>query len=233
MRRIFLDIETLPPDKETVEVHSNLETCTDQEFRDLALSAEKGRLLTIGVIIEENGKVIHHGLFGRDKETGLFHLDEAKTLRSFWKLIGQVNPHKDLFIGHNILDFDLAFLIKRSIINRIQPPKISFRRYQQNPIFDTMWEWSLWRYRISLEDVAEAVGIDSPKNGGITGSQIFDFFRAGRHQEIALYCMRDVECTRAVYYCINFLESPYLEPYSSKFVARSDKSSANEIALAA
>lgn len=216
MRRIFLDIETLPPDEKTQTGQTTLENCTDQEFRDLALNAEKGRLLTIGVIIEENDKVIQQGLFGRDKETGMFHLDEAKTLQSFWNLIGQVNPRTDLFIGHNILDFDLAFLIKRSIINRVQPPRISFRRYQQNPIFDTMWEWSLWRYRISLEDVADAIGIESPKSGGIDGSQIYDFFRAGKHQEIALYCMRDVECTREVYYCINFLESPYLEPYADK-----------------
>jgi 3'-5' exonuclease len=216
MRRIFLDIETLPPDTETSRASSSLDTCADQEFRDLALKAEKGRLLTIGVIIEENNKVIHQGLLGRDKATGLFHLNEAKTLRAFWSLIGRVDPYQDVFIGHNILDFDLAFLIKRSIINRIQPPQISFRRYQQKPIFDTMWEWSLWRYRISLADVAEAIGISSPKEDGIDGSQIYDYFCAGKHRDIAMYCMRDVECTRAVYYCINFLEAPFMETYAVK-----------------
>lgn len=216
MRRIFLDIETLPPNTETSRASSALDACTDQEFRDLALKAEKGRLLTIGVIIEENNKVIHQGLLGRDKATGIFHLNEAKTLKVFWNLIGPVNPYRDVFIGHNILDFDLAFLIKRSIINRIQPPQISFRRYQQKPIFDTMWEWSLWRYRISLADVAEAIGIFSPKEEGIDGSQIYDSFCAGKHREIAMYCMRDVECARAVYYCINFLEAPFMETYAVK-----------------
>lgn len=233
MRRIFLDIETLPPDKESSEIYSSLETCSDQDFRDLALKAEKGRLLTIGIIIEENGKVIHHGLLGRDKETGLFHLNEAKTLRAFWNLIGQVNPNNDLFIGHNILDFDLAFLVKRSIINRIKPPKISFRRFQQYPIFDTMWEWSLWRYRISLDDVAEAIGIVSSKTGGIDGSKIYDYFVAGKQAEIGLYCMRDVECTREVYYCINFQEPPYLEPYSSKNTANFKQAEILNLAIAA
>lgn len=220
MRKIFLDIETLPPDEETFEAAKNLETCDDKEFRDLALKAEKGRLLTIGVIVEENGVVTKQGLFGRDRATGEFHLDEAKTLRSFWQMVGNINPHRDLFIGHNILDFDLAFLIKKSIINRIKPPVISFRRFQRQPIFDTMWEWSLWRYRISMNDVAEAIGIQSSKGGDIDGSRIYDYFRAGKHHEIALYCMRDVECTREIYYCINFEKAPALQPYEVKFTAK-------------
>ncbi len=216
MRKIFLDIETLPPDRETSAATADLEKCDDKDFRKLALKAEKGRILTIGVIIEENNQVTHQGLFGRDRNTGLFHLDEAKTLSCFWNLIGKVNESRDLFIGHNILDFDLPFLIKRSIINRVKPPQISFRRYRNTPIYDTMWEWSLWAHRISLNDVADAIGICSSKDGEIDGSQIYDYFCAGRHQEIALYCMRDVECTREIYYCINFQKAPFLEPYVTK-----------------
>lgn len=140
MRKIFIDIETLPPDRETFEAKLSLQDCDDKDFRKLALKAEKGRVLTIGVIIEENGKVKHQGVFGRDRKTGLFHLDEAKTLRCFWNLIGEIREGRDLLVGHNILDFDLPFLFKRSIINRIKPPQISFRRYQRSPIYDTMWE---------------------------------------------------------------------------------------------
>jgi 3'-5' exonuclease len=216
MRKIFLDIETLPPDRETFEAVVNLETCDDKDFRKMALKAEKGRILTIGVIIEEDNQVTHQGLFGRDRETGLFHLDEVKTLRGFWNFIGDVKESRDLFIGHNILDFDLPFLIKRSIINRVKPPRISFRRYRNSPIYDTMWEWSLWAHRISLNDVADAIGVRSSKDGDIDGSRIYDYFSAGRHEEIALYCMRDVECTREIYYCINFQTAPYLTPYSHK-----------------
>ena len=224
MRKIFLDIETLPPDWETMEATANLETCDDQDFRKLALKAEKGRILTIGVIIEENGVVTHQGLFGRDRSTGKFHVDEAKTLRCFWNLIGEIRERKDLLIGHNILDFDLPFLYKRSIINRVKPPTISFRRYQKNPIYDTMWEWSLWAHRISLNDVCEAIGVASSKDGDIDGSQIYDYYQADRHEEIGLYCMRDVECTREVYYCINFEKAPPLTPYAAKEPAKISES---------
>jgi Predicted 3'-5' exonuclease related to the exonuclease domain of PolB len=221
MRNIFLDIETLPPDTECFAATEDLETCDDKEFRDLALKAEKGRLLTIGVIVEENGVVTKQGLFGRDRETGDFHLDEAKTLHSFWQMVGKVNPNCDLFIGHNILDFDLPFLIKKSIINRIKPPEISFRRYQVRPIFDTMWQWSLWHHRISMDNVAEALGVQSSKDGDIDGSKVYDYFMANKHQEIALYCMRDVECAREIYYRLNFQTAPLLIPYQSdkKFLA--------------
>ena len=231
MRKIFLDIETLPPDRETMEATANLETCDDKDFRKLALKAEKGRILTIGVIIEENGAVTHQGLFGRSRATGKFHVDEARTLRCFWNLIGEIRERKDLLIGHNILDFDLPFLIKRSIINRVKPPHISFRRYQKNPIYDTMWEWSLWAHRISLNDVCEAIGVTSSKDGDIDGSQIYDYYAAGRHEEIGLYCMRDVECTREVYYCINFEKAPDLQPYGLKDSGRICQSAATSLAL--
>ena len=223
MRKIFLDIETLPPDRETLEATANLESCNDADFRKLALKAEKGRILTIGVIIEENNQVTHQGLFGRSRETGLFHLDEVKTLRCFWNFIGGVNESRDLFIGHNILDFDLPFLIKRSIINRVKPPRISFRRYRNSPIYDTMWEWSLWAHRIKLDEVADAIGVQSSKDGSIDGSQIYDYFCAGRHEEIALYCMRDVECTREIYYCINFQTAPHIELYAAKQTLKEDQ----------
>lgn len=232
MRKIFLDIETLPPDRETVVSPQSLETCADEDYKKLALKAEKGRILTVGVIVEENNLVVHQGLFGRDRQTGMFHLDEARTLRGFWNFVGEVVEGRDLFIGHNILDFDLPFLIKRSIVHRVKPAKISFARFRQSPIFDTMWEWSLWRERISLNQVAEAIGIASPKNGGIDGSQIYDYFCAGKHGEIAEYCMRDVECTREVYYCISFLDAPLLKPYQVEQRAVSVEPTAAGLALA-
>jgi 3'-5' exonuclease len=232
MRKIFLDIETLPPEKNNFVAVADLENCDDEKFKKLALKAEKGRLLTIGVTVEENNRVVRQGLFGRDRQTGLFHLDEAKMLRAFWNFVGAFVEGKDLFVGHNILDFDLPFLIKRSIVHRIKPAKISFARFRQSPIFDTMWEWSLWRERISLNDVAEAVGIASPKNGGINGSQIYDYFCAGKHEEIALYCMRDVECAREIYYRISFLDAPQLKPYQIE-QNFNDIATTTEIALAA
>jgi len=51
-------------------------------------------------------------------------------------------PNVDRVVGHNIYDFDLKFILKRSIIHGVRPTvDRSFARYRKRPIFDTMYEW--------------------------------------------------------------------------------------------
>lgn len=38
------------------------------------------------------------------------------------------------------------------------------------------------------------------------GANVYDHFIAGRHEEIAAYCGRDVALVRAIYYRMNFLK---------------------------
>jgi DNA polymerase elongation subunit (family B) len=229
MTRVFLDIETLPPGEEVreqlavelmrycVENHQTNTTSPvgpekiEEEFRKLALSGEMGRVLAVGVIVERDGEILQRGIIGRDRETRLFHLDEARTLRAFWRLLSDFNTERDLIIGHNIFDFDLSFLYKRSIIHRVRPPvRLSFARYRSSPINDTMCEWTQWSFkgRVSLDRLARALGLESSKEQGIDGSRVYDYFCAGCHEEIADYCMRDVELVRAIYRRMNFEECP-------------------------
>ncbi|HEV7375247.1 MAG TPA: ribonuclease H-like domain-containing protein [Pyrinomonadaceae bacterium] len=201
MRHVFLDIETLPPDEASLEKCGLPCEKDSEEFRKLALSGDYGRVLTIGLIVEVNGEIMQRGLLGRERQTSFFHLDEARTLRAFWKLMKGFHPKRDLIIGHNAFDFDLPFLYKRSIIQRVQPSvQISFARYRSQPIFDTMREWEKWgRNYVSLDKLAKILGLESSKQGGIDGSRVYDCFCAGGHTEIAAYCMRDVELVRAIF----------------------------------
>ena len=114
MIRVFLDIETLPPDKDAAAAMSSPVICTDEEFCNLALSGDWGRVLTIGLIIEKDGEETHRGLLGRERQTMMFHLDEARTLRAFWKLLKSFNTKRDLIVGHNIFEFlrrEVAYVI--------------------------------------------------------------------------------------------------------------------------
>lgn len=52
------------------------------------------------------------------------------------------------------------------------------------------------RKKVELEHIALALGISIPKDG-IDGSQIFDFYKAGKVNGICEYCKRDVETTRS------------------------------------
>lgn len=129
--------------------------------------------------------------------------NEAKTLQRFWEVAKDVN----LFVGHNVMDFDLRFIYQRSIVLRIRPSRnLSFARYRSEPIYDTMKEWVKWAYNsnVGLEHLALSLGIPTPKEG-IDGSQVSDFYKAGKIKEICEYCQRDVETTRAIYRKMNFL----------------------------
>lgn len=198
--RVFLDAETLPPERDDPLVREKYPDCTDEEFRNLALKPEYGRLLCLGILVECDGVVTTRGVLGRDRETRRFHLDEARILRSFWKLVRDFDDRRDLLIGFNLLDFDLHYICTRSVIKRVRPSiDVCFARYRQRPVFDCMWAFTHWRHRIKLDDLARILGLESPKQDGMDGSHVYDLFIEGRHQEIADYVMRDCECTRAIY----------------------------------
>jgi hypothetical protein len=205
--KVFLDAETLPPDKDDPLVRDHLGDWTEEEFRSLALNAHYGRILCIGVIIEENDKIVRQGVLGRDRQTLQLHLDEKRTLQSFWKLLSGFNPHRDLLIGFNLLDFDLHFICTRSVIRQVKPSfEVCFARFRQQPVFDCMWSFTHWRHRVKLCEVAKVLGLENPKKNGVSGDKVYDLFLEGRHQEICNYVIDDCACARAIYYRLNFLE---------------------------
>lgn len=223
-KRLFIDVETLPPAEEVrASVNPTLAyklenrhcapqpeapaECTEEQFRRLALHAEYGRVLSVGMIVEQDGAIVCRGVLGRERESMKFHLDEARTLRGFWNQLRGFDEGRDLIIGHNIYDFDLPFLYKRSVVQCVRPSvRLNFARYRSQPIFDTMKEWELWAWRpsIKLEELAEVLQLGMTKTEGMDGGCIYDRFREGCHQEIADYCLRDVELTREIYYRLTF-----------------------------
>ena len=209
--KVFLDAETLPPDESDPLPGDESASRTEEEFRQLALNPQFGKILCIGLIVERDGEVVTRGVLGRDRATGRFHLDEARILRAFWKLVRDFDERRDLLIGFNVLDFDLHFICTRSVIRRVRPSiDVCFARYRQRPVFDCMWAFTHWRHRISLDNLAKVLGLESPKQDGVDGSRVYDLFVEGRHQEIADYVMRDCACTRAIYRRLNFLDEDEL-----------------------
>jgi len=60
-------------------------------------------------------------------------------------------PNVDRVVGHNIYDFDLKFIPKRSIIHGVRSTvDRSFARYRNRPIFDMMYEWERSVYGWSI-----------------------------------------------------------------------------------
>ena len=203
MTTLFLDIETLPAEEGKHETLRTLyaKKCAKAErqsheaedFEQYVLNTSFdgafGRILCIGYAVD-------------DGPTDALVGDEQDMLRLFWDLARNAS----LFVGHNLMEFDLPFIYQRSIVLRVRPSKkLSFARYRSDQIYDTMKEWSQWgRQQVGLEHLALALGIPTPKEG-IDGSQVFAFYQAGRVDEIVQYCKRDVETTRAVYKRMRFI----------------------------
>lgn len=197
--RLYLDIETLPAPTDLHEVFlSTLKEPpgTDEERREkiaeTSLHGEFGRILCIGYLKEP-------GMAEPAVLTGA----EPDQLRRFWEIARGVT----LFVGHNLFDFDLPFLRKRSIVHRIRPLDISLARYRSSPVYDTMQEWSSWnpRERVRLDTIAKVLGLRSSKDG-LDGSKVALYHEQGRDEEIFRYCKDDVRLVREVHRRMTFQE---------------------------
>jgi DNA polymerase elongation subunit (family B) len=197
MRRVItIDIETLPADEPEADPKS-------------ALSGDFGRILCIG-FADDDRAGLAEGVIGWDEATGSFAVDERAMLEEFWDRMRGFRPSVDRIVGHNVFDFDLKFILKRSIIHGVNPTvDLSFARYRNQPIFDTMHEWERWSYgsRISLDKLARVLGLPSSKVDGIDGSAVYGLFMAGNHGKIRDYCAADVALTRAIYRRLVFADN--------------------------
>ena len=204
-RIITIDIETLP----TAEpFETKLFWETEDQYRKTACDANLGRILCIGYSEQdETGAIVQQGCFGYREETKDFEPDEQIILAEFWQFMRGFNTSRDLIIGHNILDFDLPFIMQRSIINTVRPTvDFYFGKYKNAPVFDTMHVWDCWKWggKTSLKKLAFALGFECPKTEDIDGSKIYDAYLTGRFEEIYKYCMRDVKTTYSAWCRMNF-----------------------------
>ena len=199
MNKLFLDIETIPVEKEKYELLENIynqkkavgkNPGTFEEFlAGTGLDGAFGRIACISYAFNDDKPKTISG-------------KESLILQKFW----EVAKTADLFIGFNILDFDLRFIYQRSVILGVRPTlDLNFARYRSSPIFDVMREWSKWEsHNISLDTLAKALGLKSSKDGAINGSNVEKAYEEGRLKEIYDYCERDVELTRKIYNRLTF-----------------------------
>jgi 3'-5' exonuclease len=200
MAKMYLDIETIPADE------SKKEDLLDIYTRKVEKSKKD-----IGTFEEYLETTNFDGSFGRiccisyaidDGPTQSLSGDEKTMLTKFWEVARGIN----LFVGFNIIDFDLRFIYQRSIVHQIRPSQdLTFARYRNNPIYDVMREWSKWNMTsISLHALAKALGLKSSKEGDIEGKDVAQAYIDGRIVDICKYCEADVVLTREMYKRMQF-----------------------------
>ena len=200
MNKLFLDIETLPVEKEK---HHILEEIYERR---------KSEGKNPGTLEEFLAGTGLDGAFGRiacisyafnDDKPSSISGPEKEILRQFWEIAKKA----DLFVGFNILSFDLRFIFQRSVVHKIKPTvDLQFAKYRNSPIFDVMQEWSKWERESirSLDVLAKILGLQTSKDGKINGKNVAKAYDEGRIKEICEYCEKDVELTRQIYKRLTF-----------------------------
>ena len=194
MKICFMDIETVPTNRSLEEnglLEAQLQLDEGDVIKKLSLSAATAKILCLCYAIEPPV----------GSEVQVLEGEETEIITNFWKLAVDCN----LFVGHNILDFDLRFIYQRSIIHQIKPSReLPFARFRSAPIFDTMHEWSKWgREHASLDLLSRTLSIPSPKET-LDGSKVYPYYRAGKLADIVNYCKCDVDSVRQVYRRLTF-----------------------------
>lgn len=153
------------------------------------------------------GQIVCIGFKFDDEPAHTFTGDEKDILRNFAEIVGQIPTHQMQMlkvVGHNVSGFDLRFLFQRYVVNQIRPPALPWKaKPWDGQVFDTMTEFAGVGNRISLDNLAKALGLQG--KDGMDGSKVWPYYREGRIDEIAEYCKADVELTYEVFKKLTFV----------------------------
>jgi len=152
----------LGPDKAREKIES-ARANHEADFLDkAALFPETGKVLAIGIKHCEEVTLLHVNANG----------GEANLLKTFWMMVEESRTVGNLWMGWNIFQFDLSFLVIRSHILGVRVPAGLRRgRYWESTVFcDLMEEWLMGRnrqtVRCSLGYVARALGVGEKSGDG-------------------------------------------------------------------
>jgi len=203
---LFLDIETVPEQKEFQALDETKKELWDQksrykrgdevtpeEFYDSAgIWAEFGRIICISVGYFRNKGAERHF------RVTSYHGAEEKILKDFKILLEDYFSHpKYLLCAHNGKEFDFPYIARRMIVNSISlPNKLDLfgKKPWEVPHLDTMelWKFGDFKHYTSLKLLANIFGIPSPK-GDIDGSMVRDvYYNDEDIDRIIRYCEMDV-----------------------------------------
>ncbi|MDO8626021.1 MAG: ribonuclease H-like domain-containing protein [Candidatus Magasanikbacteria bacterium] len=177
----------------------------------LGFSPLTGEIVALGVWDLERLKgAVYYNAPGQNnkefEEDGIIFKQhtEPEMLEQFWLLAKKYND----FVTYNGRGFDVPYMMVRSAVHKIKPSKnLLSNRYlnympQDAKHYDLMDQLSFYgtvRKKGSLHLWCRALGIESPKAGGVTGEDVAGLFKAGKCLEIAKYNVGDLKSTGELY----------------------------------
>lgn len=186
--------------KQIAALNAGVLSEVDDAYRKTSFDGAYGQICVIGFAVDDRPAQSYH-------VDDLSAVEERQLLEHFACSLADCIASNEVFstvvIGHNVAAFDLRFLVQRHIIHNMRPHAVIGRAAQAKPwetdrVYDTMVQWSGLGKSVSLDKLCKALSVPTPKDG-IDGSMVWDFVNDGRIEEVAAYCRKDVEATRAVH----------------------------------
>ncbi|NOT36652.1 MAG: 3'-5' exonuclease [Saprospiraceae bacterium] len=218
---LFLDIETASSKAQFDELNNQekelwaqkiryyaerdlTKTASDLYSEKSAIYAEFGKVICISVGIKDENKFRVKSFIGEEKAL----------LTNFFDLVNKSysDARQCSFVGHNIKEFDIPYLCRRSVIHGIRIPP-SFDLSGRKPwevlhIFDTLEMWKFGDYKnfTSLDLLAHCLNLPTSKND-ISGKDVgVVYWKDNDIQRIANYCQKDVVLTARVFHRLRYEE---------------------------
>jgi predicted PolB exonuclease-like 3'-5' exonuclease len=217
MKKLVIDIETVgfPWEEQDPYVREYLiKGLSDGEAEEArragGLSPFRGKIVAIGVInIDDGRSCALYEVPGqtqlRVEKSGMrtyISGTEKQILEKFWDFF--VSDSR--FITFNGRQFDGPFLMIRSAINGIVPKRdLVGYRYGFHPNCDLREALNFFgttnsrQFKFNLDLACKSFGVETSKSEGVDGRSVELWYRAGRHRELADYCLEDVRATAQLY----------------------------------
>lgn len=210
---LFFDIET-------ISGYENFETCLKENpivaniWLEKASQSERyksnpeGFYNTHSGLYPEYAKIVTIS-FGywdsSDNKWKIEHLDikdisERDMLYEFARRLN-TDFRNHIIAGFNIKNFDMPFVYRRMIVNKIMPPT-HFNNFEKKP-----WEvkgYDLYRVWLdsnalsgmcNFELICNLMGVPSSKEGEVKGKDVTNAYYSGKIDQISEYCRRDVQAS--------------------------------------
>lgn len=192
MRPVSIDIETIPQPgiMDTWYPEWAAQKYPGKEGEELeamaALHGEFGQVVSVALYSDNREREFTIGVNARD-ERDLLEALQSSTLFQDGQLL-----------GHNLKGFDIPFLAKRYLANKMEVPEqlcVAGKKPWEVTALDTMELMKFGGFQpMSLRSACYCCGLGDPK-ADCSGDQVWSLFRAGKFQEIAKYNMSDAVYT--------------------------------------
>lgn len=170
--------------KDPVKIEAAIAAKREKWIADAALDATTGSIAIIGMLTPDGAVMLRADV-----------LIEADMLKQFW--MTQASAKFNVIVGHNLRNFDMPFIIRRSFINGIPVPAGVLHKGRLTEKFvDTMELWGAGERgaHISLDRLAKALGVGEKSGSGADFGKLWE---ADKDAAVE-YCRHDLELTRRV-----------------------------------